>query len=238
MLPALKPGESLRWRATRSCGILHAHGYDQSAKPPPGPLICPAPDIVRFLFLGVRSAVALRAENLFLRRQLALFAERKVKTRGADDGTRFVFVLLSRVFAWKDALVIVRPETLIRWHSEGISPLLALEEQEARSAAAADGNSTGDCANGRTKRNLGRRAHRRGASLKTGRSGVTAHGEAIYASRRRDWESGPITTVDNLRQKSREGHCGLRLFRDSHGNLPDAICPRHHGGGHPTDNPF
>jgi transposase InsO family protein len=76
-------------------------------------------DIVRFLILSVRSATALRAENLFLRRQLALYAERKIKARRADDGTRFVFVLLSRVFTWKDALVIVRPETLIRWHRKG-----------------------------------------------------------------------------------------------------------------------
>ena len=76
-------------------------------------------DIVRFLFLNLRSATALRGENLFLRRQLALYAERKVKARRADDGTRLVLVLLSRVFAWKDALVIVRPETLLRWHRKG-----------------------------------------------------------------------------------------------------------------------
>jgi len=62
---------------------------------------------------------AVRAENLFLRRQLALFAERKVKARRADDGTRLVLVLLSRLFAWKDALVIVKPETMIGWHRKG-----------------------------------------------------------------------------------------------------------------------
>jgi putative transposase len=76
-------------------------------------------DIVRFLSLSVRSSAALRAENLFLRKQLALYAERRVKARRANDGTRLVFVLLSRFFAWKDALVIVKPETLIRWHRKG-----------------------------------------------------------------------------------------------------------------------
>jgi len=30
-----------------------------------------------------------------------------------------VHVLLSRFFAWKEALVIVKPETLIRWHRKG-----------------------------------------------------------------------------------------------------------------------
>ena len=79
-------------------------------------------NIVRFLFLGAQSAVALRAENLFLRSQLGLYMERKVKARRADDGTRFVLVPLSRVFAWKDALVMVRPETLIRWHRKGLRP--------------------------------------------------------------------------------------------------------------------
>jgi putative transposase len=27
--------------------------------------------------------------------------------------------LLSRLFDWRDALVVVRPETLIRWHRAG-----------------------------------------------------------------------------------------------------------------------
>jgi hypothetical protein len=76
-------------------------------------------DTLRFLSLTIRSGAALRAENLFLRRQLALSAERKVKTRRANDGSRLVFVLLSRFFAWKNVLVVVRPETLIRWHRKG-----------------------------------------------------------------------------------------------------------------------
>jgi hypothetical protein len=73
-------------------------------------------DVLRFPSLGVRSYSALRAENLLLRRQLALFAERKVKARRADDGIRLTMVLLFRFFASKDALVIVKPETLISWH--------------------------------------------------------------------------------------------------------------------------
>jgi len=76
-------------------------------------------DTFRFLFLTVRSGAELRAENLFLRKQLALYVERKVRARRANDGTRIVFVLLSRFFAWKDALIIVKPDTLIRWHRKG-----------------------------------------------------------------------------------------------------------------------
>ena len=44
-------------------------------------------DAVRFLLPGTRSNAALKAENLFLRKQLALYLERKAKLRRADDRT-------------------------------------------------------------------------------------------------------------------------------------------------------
>jgi len=55
-------------------------------------------DLVRLAFLAVRPRAALAAENLFLRRQLALFQERKVKSRRADDSTRWMMATLSRMF--------------------------------------------------------------------------------------------------------------------------------------------
>jgi hypothetical protein len=42
-------------------------------------------DAFRFASVGVRSNSAIRAENLFLLRQLALFVEGKVKARRAND---------------------------------------------------------------------------------------------------------------------------------------------------------
>src|SRR5271155_1537433 len=41
-------------------------------------------DLVHFLCLGLRSGTSLAAENLFLRKQLAFYEERKVKPRRAD----------------------------------------------------------------------------------------------------------------------------------------------------------
>jgi len=67
----------------------------------------------------LRSRRALAAENLFLRKQLALFHERKVKPHRADDSTRLIMVILGRMFAWRDALVNVKPDTFIRWHRKG-----------------------------------------------------------------------------------------------------------------------
>jgi len=68
-------------------------------------------------FLGAHKALV--AENLALRRQLGQFLERGQRPRRASNATRLVLVLLSRLFDWKDALVIVKPETLIRWHRRG-----------------------------------------------------------------------------------------------------------------------
>jgi hypothetical protein len=43
---------------------------------------------LRFLLLGTRSGSALKAENIFLRKQLALYLEREVKPRRATDAIR------------------------------------------------------------------------------------------------------------------------------------------------------
>src|SRR5262245_15571584 len=76
-------------------------------------------DFGRLLTITVRSRRALAAENLFLRKQLALFQERKVKPHRADDSTRLMMVILGRLFAWRDALVNVQPNTFLRWHRKG-----------------------------------------------------------------------------------------------------------------------
>ena len=77
-------------------------------------------DLVRLLVLVSRSRRALAAENLFLRKQLALLQERKVKPHRAHDSTRLVMVILGRMFSWRGALVNIKPDTFIRWHRKGI----------------------------------------------------------------------------------------------------------------------
>jgi putative transposase len=78
-----------------------------------------AQDAIRFLLLGTRSSAAIKSENIFLRKQLALYLEREVKPRRATDATRLSMVPLSRVFAWQNALVSVKPETFLGWHRKG-----------------------------------------------------------------------------------------------------------------------
>src|SRR5919109_2414928 len=76
-------------------------------------------DALRFIRLSLRPHCALAAENLFLRKQLALYLERRVKARRASDASRLTLVLLSRLFAWRRVLTIVQPDTFIRWHRTG-----------------------------------------------------------------------------------------------------------------------
>jgi putative transposase len=76
-------------------------------------------DVVRFLHLCLRPSPAVAAENLFLRKQLALYQERHVKPRRATNTTRMTLSWLTRWFDWRRALTIVQPATLIRWHRQG-----------------------------------------------------------------------------------------------------------------------
>jgi putative transposase len=78
------------------------------------------PGFFLFPLLRLRSRSALAAENLFLRKQLGLFQELKVKPRRPDDSTRWLMAAaLSRLFNWREALVVVKPETIIRLHRKG-----------------------------------------------------------------------------------------------------------------------
>jgi putative transposase len=72
-----------------------------------------------FGLLCLRPSAALTAENLFLRKQLALYQERHVKPRRATDATRLALVWLGRWFDWRQALAMVQPETFTRWHRQG-----------------------------------------------------------------------------------------------------------------------
>jgi putative transposase len=59
------------------------------------------------------------AENALLRQQLIIL-RRQVKRPACTKADRLLLVLLARaVQAWKQALFIVQPDTLLRWHRQG-----------------------------------------------------------------------------------------------------------------------
>ena len=70
-----------------------------------------------------RSKSELVAENAFLRQQLIIL-RRQVKRPACTKTDRMLLVLLaSMVQTWKQALLIVQPETLLRWHRQGFKLL-------------------------------------------------------------------------------------------------------------------
>src|SRR5450759_517799 len=89
-------------------------------------------DTLRLCGLAFRSSRSIKAENLFLRRQLALYVERSVKPRHIDPVTRIALALLSRFFNWRGALVVVRPATMIRWHRAGWKLFWRLKSRPGR----------------------------------------------------------------------------------------------------------
>ena len=76
-------------------------------------------DMFRFVILTLRSRNSLAAENLFLRKQLAIYQERGIKPRRISHPTRLTLLWLSCLFDWRSALTVVTPETFIGWHRQG-----------------------------------------------------------------------------------------------------------------------
>src|SRR5476651_624820 len=97
-----------------------------------GIMIQLAGEMLRWWALAFRSSQSIKAENLFLRRQLALYIERGVKPCRIDLVTRIGLTLLSRFFNWRDAWVVVRPETMLRWHRAGWKLFWRLKSRPGR----------------------------------------------------------------------------------------------------------
>ena len=89
-------------------------------------------DGLRFFRLMFRSRMTLSAEILFWRKQLAFYEERQTQPRRLNDSARFSLALWSRLFDWRRALVIVKPETLIGWHRKGFKVFWRWKSQAGR----------------------------------------------------------------------------------------------------------
>jgi hypothetical protein len=79
--------------------------------------------LVSSLFLLIRSLIvsrtALAVENLALRQQLAVL-NRKIHRRQLHRRDRFFWVIFSQLWKnWREVLIIVKPETVIKWHRQG-----------------------------------------------------------------------------------------------------------------------
>jgi hypothetical protein len=99
-----------------------------------------------FHFLGaiIRSRSAVSAEILFLRKQLAFYQEHQIRPRRLTDSARFSLVSWTRLLDWKEALVIVKPETLIGWHRKGFKVFWRWKVSSRQTATAGEHPPT-DC---------------------------------------------------------------------------------------------
>ena len=66
-----------------------------------------------------RSKRDLIAENAFLRQQLIVLKRRTPRPPLTPKDRGLLVLLASRVRGWQDALVVVKPDTLKKWHREG-----------------------------------------------------------------------------------------------------------------------
>jgi hypothetical protein len=74
---------------------------------------------LQFLVSLIRTRRDLAFENLLLRQQLAVLKEKGTRPQLSKSDRSF-WLLISRIWPrWRDVLLIVRPETVIKWHREG-----------------------------------------------------------------------------------------------------------------------
>jgi hypothetical protein len=74
---------------------------------------------------AIRPRVLLIADNLCLRQQLLVLQRRKPRPRLKDADRRF-WVLACRWFVdWQTSVLIVKPDTVLRWHRQGWRNVLA-----------------------------------------------------------------------------------------------------------------
>lgn len=84
-------------------------------------------DLIGLAMLGIRPRQSLEAENLFLRRELALYRERGMKPRRIDAATRVSLAFLSGLFDWRSALVVVAPGDSNPLTPSGMAATVALQ---------------------------------------------------------------------------------------------------------------
>jgi putative transposase len=95
-------------------------------------------DGLRFLGLCLRPSPALAAENLFLRKQLALYQERQQSPRRATKATRLALVWLGHWCDWRQVLTVVQPKTFLHWHRQGFRLFWRWKSQPGRPPIPAD----------------------------------------------------------------------------------------------------
>ena len=92
----------------------------------------PLPIITGLVGDALRSRQELVAENMMLRQQL-IVASRRVKQPRFRPHERGLLVFLSSIVRrWREAVLLVKPDTIVRWHREGFRLLWSRKSKSGR----------------------------------------------------------------------------------------------------------
>jgi hypothetical protein len=186
-------------------------------------------DLLQWCGLLLRPRESLEAENLFLRRQLALYRERGVKPRRVDAATRATLAFLSRWFEWRSALVVVQPQTLIRWHRAGFRLLWRWRSRAGRPPIPKE------------LRELIRRMARENPAWGQERIanelllklGLQVSPRTVGKSARA-WTAARRSTMVDLPSQSCTGHHCVRFLCRGDQHVPSLVCARRHRTSQPS----
>jgi hypothetical protein len=168
-----------------------------------------ARDLFTLMLATARPHAQLAAENLFLRKQLALYMERDVKPRRADDATRIALVALSWLIDWRGLLTVVTPKTFNRWHRKGFRLFWRWEVEATWTAPCTDRAPAAYRGDGDRESHVGRGTDCFGTLVEARYSRVVSHGQALHARRRFTQEGCAVVDVEHLRAQSRQRRAGV-----------------------------
>jgi len=129
-----------------------------------------------------REKSELIAENALLRQQLVIL-RRQIKRPRYTKTDRLLLVLLARaVRPWRQALLIVQPETLLKWHRQGFPLFLEAEVKgEVRTSESGSPDHRVNQGDGKQQSTLGSGAHP-GRVAQAGYSRVQTNDSEVHAS--------------------------------------------------------
>ena len=152
-------------------------------------MLCLLRFLVVFLIRIFRSRRDLLLENLALRQQLVIMKQRYPRPQVSTSDKLF-WVILRRLWPeWMHALILVQPETVVRWHRAGFKlywTWLSQRRVRAGGKMRQQGIARADLSHGRGKFHMGRTAHPRrteNAWLRSfGANRVALHAESAEES--------------------------------------------------------
>jgi hypothetical protein len=182
--------------------------------------------LFRWLASFLRSHRRLRAENVVLRHQVNILSRRAAGRLRLSNVDRLVFVWLYRLCpAVVDAVAIVQPETLIRWHRQGFRAFWRWKS----------GSRAGRPAVSAEIRELIREMSRAkllvGRAADPWRAAQARHRDRPVDSRQVHDQASETTgaKLDDLPAQPRGRDCGGRSLRRADDRLQVALWPGHPG---------